>query len=153
MEELSIKWSAPEYHHYERSNDWFWAVGIITICITILAFFFGNALFGILILLSAGILIFFVLRVPENVDYEISTRGITVGKELHPFLTLESFWIETRHGEPKIIFKSKKTIMPFIIIPIHEESVDDVAAVLRNFIEEKELAEPVSHQLMEYLGF
>ena len=151
--EDSLKWSAPEYNHYQRSTDWFWAVGIITICIAILAFVFHNALFGVLILLSAGILIFYTIREPNNVDYEINKRGIVVGKELHPYLTIEAFWLETRHGEPKIILKSKKTLMPYIIIPVHEESADEIAAVLREFLEEKELAEPASHKVMEYLGF
>jgi len=149
----SLKWSAPEYHHYERSTDWFWAVGIITICISVLAFVFNNALFGVLILLSAGILIFYTLRTPEEIEYEINRKGIVVGKDLHPYLTLEAFWIENRSGEPKIILKSKKAIMPYIIIPIHEDDADEMADVLRNFLEEKELAEPSSHKVMEYLGF
>ncbi len=153
MENLPLTWQAPEYHHYQRSTDWFWAVGIIVISVAVLAFVFHNALFGILILLSAGILIFFVLREPQDVNYEINTRGIVVGKELHPYLTIEAFWVETRHGEPKIIIKSKKAVMPYIIIPVHEESADDVADVLREFLEEKELTEPASHKVMEYLGF
>jgi hypothetical protein len=153
MDNLPLNWQAPEYHHYQRSTDWFWAVGIITLCITVLAFIFHNALFGILILLSAAILIFYTVREPENVEYEINKRGIIIGKILHPYLTIESFWIETRTHEPKIILKSKKTIMPYMIIPIHDDSVDEVASVLREFLEEKELAEPSSHKIMEYLGF
>jgi hypothetical protein len=152
MEKLSLTWQAPEYNHYQRSTDWFWAVGIITICIAILAFVYNNALFGILILLSAAILVFYAIREPSFVDYEINQRGITVGKDLHPYLTIEAFWVETRHGEPKIILKSKKNLMPYII-PVHEESADDVATVLREFLEEKELQEPSSHKVMEYLGF
>jgi hypothetical protein len=151
--EDSLKWQAPEYHHYERSPDWFWAVGIITVCISALAFFFHNGLFGILILLSAGVLIFYVLRAPQDVEYEINKRGVVVGKELHPYLTLEAFWLETRHGEPKIILKSKKAILPYIIIPVHEESADEIGDALRQFLEEKELTEPASHKVMEYLGF
>jgi hypothetical protein len=151
--EDSLKWSAPEYHHYQRSTDWFWAVGIITVCIAILAFVYQNALFGVLILLSAGILISYTIRIPQDVNYEINRRGVVVGKDLHPYLTLEAFWVETRGGEPKLILKSKKAMMPFIIIPVHEESADEVADVLRQFIEEKELAEPASHKVMEYLGF
>jgi len=151
--EDSLKWQAPEYNHYERSTDWFWAVGIITVCIVALAFFFGNALFGILILLSAIILVSFVFRVPQDIEYTINARGITVGKVLHPYLTLEAYWLETRTGEPKLILKSKKALQPFIIIPVHEESADEIAAVLRQFLEEKELQEPVSHKVMEYLGF
>ena len=152
--EDSLKWQAPEYRHYQRSNDWFWAVGIITICIAILAFIFNDALFGILILLSAGILVFYVIRIPQDVEYEINQRGIVVGKELHPYLTIESFWIETRGNiEPKIILKSKKAFLPYIIIPVHDESADEVASILRNFLEEKELSEPVAFKVMEYLGF
>jgi hypothetical protein len=154
MENISLKWSAPEYHHYERTTDWFWAVGIITISIAVLAFFFHNALFGILILLSAAILISFVFQTPREIEYEINNRGITVGKDLHPYLTLESFWIETRGGgEPRLILRSKKTFMPYIIIPVHDESADEIANVLRNFIEEKEMHEPSAHKVMEYLGF
>jgi hypothetical protein len=151
--EGSLKWSAPEYNHYQRSKDWFWAVGIITVSIAILAFVFNNALFGILILLSAGILVFYTIRVPQSVEYEINKRGVVVGKDLHPYLTIEAFWIETRQGEPKLIIKSKKAVMPYIIIPVHEDSVDEVASVLRQSLEEKELAEPASHKIMEYLGF
>lgn len=153
MEKLSLTWEAPEYHHYQRSTDWFWAVGIIAICIAILAFVYNNALFGILILLSTGILVFYTLREPDIINYEINQRGIMVGKELHPYLTIESFWLETRLGEPKIILKSKKNLLPYIIIPLHEESVEDVASILSEFLEEKELQEPASHKVMEYLGF
>lgn len=153
MEKVSLTWQAPEYNHYERSTDWFWAVGIITLSIAILAFIYNNALFGILILLSAGILVFYAIREPMFVDYEINHRGIIINKNLHPYLTIESFWIETRHGEPKIILKSKKNLLPYIIIPLHEESIDDVASVLTEFLDEKELQEPASHKVMEYLGF
>ena len=110
-------------------------------------------LFGILILLSAGILVFYTMREPSMVDYEINQRGVVVGKELHPYLTIEAFWVESRHGDPKIILKSKKNLLPYIIIPIHEESVDDVSSVLAEFLDEKELQEPASHKVMEYLGF
>lgn len=153
MEKVSLTWQAPEYNHYQRTTDWFWAVGIITLSIAVLAFIYNNALFGILILISAGILVFYAVREPGVINYEINQRGIMIDKDLHPYLTIESFWIETRHGEPKIILKSKKNLLPYIIIPLHEESVDDVSNVLSEFLEEKELQEPVSHKIMEYLGF
>jgi len=153
MNNLPLNWQAPEYHHYQRSTDWFWAVGIITICVSALAFFFHNALFGILILLSAVILIYYVIRQPEDINYEINQRGIIVGSDLHPYLTIEAFWIETRFAEPKIILKSKKALLPYIIIPVHEDSVDEIALVLSEFLDEKEMQEPASHKIMEYLGF
>ncbi len=153
MEDSSLKWQAPEYHHYQRSADWFWAVGIIIVCVVVLAFIFDNALFGILILLSAVVLIFYTLRIPQDVQYEINERGIIINQDLHPYLTIEAFWLETRLGEPKLILHLKKAVLPFIIIPVHEDSVNDVSSYLKNFLEEKELTEPASHKIMEYLGF
>ncbi len=153
MDNISLKWQAPEYHHYQRSTDWFWAVGIIVISITVLAFFFKNPLLGILIILATIIMISFVFREPQNIDYEINLKGISINKKLHPYITFDFFWIETRQNEPKIILKLKKELSPFIIIPLHEDDVDDVNDVLRQFIEEKEMREPTSHKIMEYLGF
>ncbi len=153
MENLPLNWQAPEYHHYKRSVDWFWAVGIITFCLAALSFFFGNQLFGVLIIIAASILIYYTIRLPDIINYEINKRGIVVGNNLHPYLTLEAFWIETRNVEPKIILKSKKALMPYIIIPIHDDDVDEVAIILKEFIEEKEMNEPASHKVMEYLGF
>ncbi len=153
MDKVSLSWEAPEYHHYERSNDWFWAVGLITISVAALAFIYDNALFGILIILSAIILIAYVRREPEMVQYELNQRGVMINNDLHPYLTLESFWMETRSGEPKLILKSKRSVLPYITIPVHDESADDVADFLREFIEEKEMREPTSHKVMEYLGF
>lgn len=153
MEDQALKWQAPEYHHYQRSKDWYWAVGIITVSIVILAFIFSNALFGVLILLSAGILIFYTLREPQNVNYEINERGIMINNDLHPYLTIEAFWLENRNAEPKIILKSKKAIMPYLIIPVHEDSVTEITSILREFLEEKEMTEPTAHKIMEYLGF
>jgi hypothetical protein len=36
----------------EKSNDWFWAVGIITLTAAALAFIFGNIIFGIFIIVG-----------------------------------------------------------------------------------------------------
>lgn len=153
MDPFEITWEAPEYFHYKRSNDWFWAVGIITVCISVLAFIFNNSLFGVMIIIAAIILVYFAIREPEMVKYAINNRGVKINKTLHPFITLESYWLEVRHGEPKLILKSKKNIQPYFVIPVHEDDVNDLDIILNEFIEEKELQEPTSHKVMEYLGF
>jgi len=153
MINISLKWQAPEYHSYERSVDWFWAVGIITLCIVILSFVYNNSLFGILILLSAIILVYFVKREPEMVTYEITQRGVLINDEFHPYQTLESFWLELQMGEPKLILKSKKTLQQLIMIPIEKNNPDEIHGLLSDYLTEAILTEPASHKVMEYLGF
>lgn len=148
-----IEWNAPEHYHFEKSSDWYWAVGIITVTCAALAFIFSNPIFGILIIVGACALTIHAARVPRIVHYEINDRGIVVDNILYTFLTLDSFWIDTLHHEPKIIFKSRKTFMPFISIPISEISPDEVRTVLLTYIAEMEHVEPFSQKLLEAMGF
>jgi len=48
-----IEWDAHEYEHRERSPDWFWAVGIISVSVAVAAVIFGNIIFGILVIIAA----------------------------------------------------------------------------------------------------
>ena len=72
---------------------------------------------------------------------------------LYPFLTLESFWIDTLHPEPKILLKSKQMFMTYISVPIEEVDPEDVRAILLRYIAETEHVEPFSQKLLEVLGF
>ena len=50
---FSIVWHAPTHESSERSADWYWALGVLTIASAALAIFFGNILFAVIITLAA----------------------------------------------------------------------------------------------------
>jgi hypothetical protein len=148
-----IEWKAPEHYHYERSPDWYWAVGIISFTAAALAFIFSNVIFGILILVGTLALVLHTRRIPRILSYQINDRGIVVDDILYPFLTLESFWIDTLHPEPKILVKSQKFFMPYISIIIEEVDPEDVRTILLKYIAETEHNEPLTMKIFERLGF
>jgi hypothetical protein len=45
----SITWEAPEHHHVEKGNDWFFALAIIIVALVIVAILFNDVLFALLI--------------------------------------------------------------------------------------------------------
>jgi hypothetical protein len=147
-----IEWDAPEHYHYERSPDWYWAVGIIACTGTALAFIFGNVIFGILIIVATTTVFLFSKNTPRILHYEINDRGVVIHDTLYPFLTLDSFWIDTLHPEPKILLKSHKFFMPYISVIIEDVDPEDVRSVLLNYIAETEHIEPFTQKLLERLG-
>lgn len=151
---LTIEWEAHEYEHKERSSDWFWAAGIITVALALAAMIFGNAIFGILILISAFALALYINRPPENVHISIAEGGIQRDRIFYPFSTLSGFWIDTDHPHKKVILRSKKTLMPLIVIPLSDdvdtEKLRDL--LLRHMIEEYHSI-PLMEKVLEYLGF
>ena len=151
---LHIEWDAHEYEHKERTQDWFWAVGIITVSLSIVSIIFGNIIFGILILISAFSLSLFINRPPETIHSLIDDRGIVKGRVRYPYDTLDIFWVDEDHPHKKIILRSKKTLMPLIVIPIGN-SIDPerLRDILAEYLPEERISLPLVEKLLEYLGF
>ena len=101
----NLNWQAHEYLYSEKTADWYWIVSIITISIAIIAIILNNIIFAILIIVSSFTLSLFASRKPEIIDVEINPSGVTVGKTHYPYAHLDSFWVETREFQPKIILK------------------------------------------------
>ncbi len=149
-------WEAPEYYFQEKSTDWYWAVGIIGVSISILAVIFSNVLFALLILLSTFALALFGSKQPHTVRFEVSKKGVMIGSALYPFGTLDSFWVEdNRHvGHPsKLIIKSRKLIVPLIAIPLDEVNPEEIRDFLMDHLLENHHVEPLGQKILEYFGF
>jgi hypothetical protein len=157
MNEFSpLRWQALEYHHEPKSTDWFWAVGIIALCVAITSIIYGDVLFAILILIAAGSLAIYAVREPDLVSFELNDKGVLIERKMYPYATLESFWVEEHnnvHPHPKLLIKSQKLTMPLIVIPIDEVHPDEVRNFLLNYLAEEQHFEPLSQKVMEYLGF
>ena len=151
--ETLISWDAPEHMRTEKTNDWYWAVGIITVTAVTLCFIFGNVIFGILILVGVFSLIVHGTRESRMIHIEINDRGIVINNTLYPFLGLESFWIDAHEIPPKILVKSHKLFMPYIVIYINEVDPEKVREVLLRYISETEHFEPMTQKILERFGF
>jgi hypothetical protein len=153
MEKLS--WHTLEYLHTEKTSDWYWIVGIITVTIAVIAIIMNNIIFAILILVASFTLSLFASRKPRVIEISLDGSGITVGRTKYPYNHIESFWVETRNYHPRLLLKSKKFFMPYLVILIDEEVVhpDEIRAFLLNHLHEEEHSEPFLEKLLVYLGF
>ena len=158
MDEIKIEkieWSAPEYSHKERSNDWFWTIGIITIIACGIALWLRNNVFAIFLLISGGCLIMFTMRHPRDITYIIETKGLSMGKDLHPWKDIKSFNI--KDDEPgiyaKLLIETSKYVLPIYTIPLPKNEMDEVKEVLLKVSKRSEINESQSMLFMEKLGF
>ena len=149
-----LSWQILEYKKKEKTVDWYWAVGIIALSLAIIAFIIGDGLFSIFIIMATAILLAFSNSEPRRFEISLDKRGVSIGKEEHPFATLDEFWVDiTEKHAPKILLKSKKITMPLIVIPIEDYDHLDIRDFLLQYLPEKVLHEPLSQKIMEKLGF
>lgn len=150
----SISWEAPEHHHVEKGNDWFFALSIIVVAIVIVALLLGNILFALLLGLAGGALGVAAAKRPNIVPYSVGVRGVKVEDRLYTFSTLDSYYIdEDHHSGPQLLVKSKERFSPLIVLPIPADHIDDIEEILKERLEEEELSEPFLMKVLESLGF
>lgn len=153
-EETILAWEAYEYEPRKHPADWYWTVGIITIALVVIAVLLGNILLGIVIALSVIILAFYTKKHPRVVDVDITTKGVRHDVHLYVFEHLHSYHIDDRETHlPKLILKSKKMFMPYIIIRLDSVHPNDVEQALTGRVREDTHPEPFFHKLLDRLGF
>jgi hypothetical protein len=113
----------------------------------------NNLIFGILIIISSFTLSLFASKRPETVDVEINDVAVVFGENRYPYSTLTSFWIETRDHIPRILLKSEKIFMPYVIIFTEDESLTEIHDLLSKHLPEEEHREPLLEKLLIYFGF
>lgn len=150
----AVTWEAPEHHHTENGGDWFWVLGILAVGGSVAAFFLGNFLFAILILVGAGAMALQAVKKPRVIPFMVGSRGIRIGEKLFPYSTLESYRIdEDNQNGPQLLFKSKSMYSPLFIMPIPEDSISEIENLVKERLPEEDLEEPLAHKLLEILGF
>jgi len=153
-EDIVFEWENIEFKEKKRSNDWYWALGIIAVAGSIAAMIFSNFLFGIFILLATIILIFLSTQKEKKQTYRITTNSIILGDEHFLFSEIKAFWLDDSNDEFTLFLHTKNLFNP--VLTVHFDSYeqgDIIYEALHKDIKEKYLREPISHMLMERLGF
>ena len=160
MSKLPIIWEEYHYLHFEKSSDWKWSVGIVSITISLISFMFGNITFGVLVLVATGALLMHALERPKKLRFEINTAGVRIDQEVWSFSSLKSFWIEDNkqyHIPSRILFETDLLTSPILSLPLPIETdqtdIHDIHEELVKILPEKLLTESFFQKILEYLGF
>lgn len=149
----TIQWESPEYIQKERSVDWFWAIGLISILGAAGAIYFSNYMFAILILLSGAMFFILSIHTPKDVPYELSDSGLKTGDKKYSLKELKYFDIQTNKESTILLIQTTAKFMPLLSIIIEPSMEEEIERELSKVIEKQEIEESFSLKFMEMLGF
>ena len=149
-----LKWTAPEFTQYSKSKSWFIVAGLIAGGLFLWALLTKNLLLALLIGLSYFSITVFALKKPRQINLAIIAKGIKIDKTLYEFDNLKSFWIFYEPPQVKeLSLRSKKTIMPYIKIPLGEQNPVEVRRLLLKYLPERKHKESLIDNLARSLRF
>ncbi len=133
-----INFSTDEHAHYNRSNDFYWGLGIITLAAVVLAFIFKDGLFGVLILIGAFMYGYSSWKKPNTVGVVITDKDITIGDDLYLITKIESFHVVDLKGEKELVLCVRRNYEPIVSVCVPDEIALDVKNALSSMIVEDE---------------
>ncbi len=149
--QTKIEWTALEFKKYKKNKKWFISLGIIAIIIVIIAIFLKNFLLVVATILAVFAIYIYAKKEPRKIKFSISGKGIQINQNIYRFEDLKSFWIFYEPASPaggppeikEISIRSKKTLMPYIKIPLGSQSPVEVRKLLLKFLPEKKHQESI----------
>jgi hypothetical protein len=151
---IVFAWEATEVEHREKTNDWYWGLGVATLAGVILCIIFQNYLLAVLLAVGGIMLGLYGNDRPHPVHVEISERGVALNKNLHLFKDMKSFWIfRDRRGRDRLMLVTGRQILPMHVLTF-SEGIDPVTVrlFLLKHIPEKETKESIVDLLAEMIG-
>lgn len=149
----TISWSAPEHIHKERTIDWYWTVGLITIVAVGVAIWTKNYVFAIFILVSGASLGLVSIRHPKEINFTIENKGLTIGRDFYDWSRIKGFDVKKNQHGKIILVEINKYFLPVYTIHIPEELAGEIKDSLSLIIPRIPLNESHSVLFMEKLGF
>ncbi|MCK5061620.1 hypothetical protein KAR28_03650 [Candidatus Parcubacteria bacterium] len=90
---ILAKWHVTEYEKYERSKKWYITAIAVAFLSMLFAFFTGNFLFAVIIIIVSLIVILHDGRDPYPIDVKIAEDGIFIGKNYYDYDEIKDFAI------------------------------------------------------------
>lgn len=156
MTDAVLRWDAYEHEHVERESDWYWALGIAAVCIALTSVLLHDTLFGLLIIVAALTMALHAQVPPPLTRFELSDRGLRIGDTNHRFDDIVSFWIddEPERPHPILLVDTTKPLSPNIVVSLEGVDIEVARSIfLEHDVEETPMREPLSHKILEGLGF
>ena len=149
-----IKWEAPQHHHVEKGNDWFFALAIIIVALVVVALMFNDPLFALLIGIAGGVLAAAAAKRPAIVPYAVSVRGVKVEGELYPYSILNAYHIDEEDPRGvQLLVSTNRRFTPILAIPLPASQVDSIEDLLKERLPEEELHDPFGLKVLELFVF
>lgn len=150
----TLRWQAYEYVYQPKTADWYWALWIIVAAIATTSVLLDNAMLALLIAIAGVALTILSKRPPRIVEFEVNEKGVVGHGSLYLHNSLESFWVQRfGEGEPRLLIKSRKKLMPLIVFPLGDVTVEEARQAMLPHLQEEQLSEPLTQMILEYLGF
>jgi len=131
---IFLNWTAPSRIYRKKDRSYYTTIGIIVVLLSLILLIAQEYL-----LIAVVIALTFVVYVlnfvaPEDIDYKISSQGITIGDHFYVWAELDSFWFTNKEGQAVLHIYTNLRFPNVLMIPLGNAPEDQIRRVLSRYI-------------------
>lgn len=129
-----LEWKALSRPFRKKHRSFYTTVAILIILFLPIAYFFGG-LTLFLALLAMGFAVYvFNLVAPEEINYKLSTQGVTVGEHFYHWNELNSFWINQKDGHMILNLVTNFRFPALLMVILNQDQVEEVKRICAKYL-------------------
>lgn len=135
-----LTWVAPARPYRKKDRSFFTNAVIISVLLILLALLFEDSLL-IGAILSLLFLVFVLnFSPPEDIEYKISTQGITIGPHFYLWHDLDSYWIGEKDDQKILYIRTLFHFPAVLMLVLDQNSAEQVKQVCARYLPFHEIA-------------
>lgn len=135
-----LTWKAPSRPFRKKDRSYYTTIAILVILLILIAILAQEILLiGVLLALA---FVAYVLGFvpPEDVEYKISTQGITIGDHFYFWQDLDSFWFAEKEGQKILHILTHLRFPGQLMLVLGDQGEEDVKKVAAKYLPYHEIA-------------
>ena len=121
-----VNWEAKEYIQRDKNAGWYVGLVIVTIGLVAISVLLEWWTFTALIVLSMVCLIIYSVRLPRELHYSLSDKGLSEGNRLYDYAEYRSFGVLREGANFAIVLTPRKRFSPRITVYFPEERGEEI---------------------------
>ena len=151
IEEENISWTAKEFIEHDRSGGWYMGLLLLIAIVAAAIYFVTKDYFAVGATVIVGIVaLIYTTHKPQELTYELSGSGITVGQKTYNYDEFKSFSVMHEGDHTSILLEPIKRLMPPMTLYFPAEQEEQVTNAIGNHLpfeeHQQNLTERLSHR-------
>ena len=133
-EKTLLLWKVPARPFKKRNREYYTTIGAIVILLSLILLFAREFLLVAVIMSIAFVAYVYASVEPEEVEHEITTRGIRTGGRFFRWDELGRFWFQEKYGQKMVVLETYLNFPKHLLMLLGKHNQEEMSKILRVFV-------------------
>lgn len=130
-----LSWQAPSRPFKKKDRSYYTTIAILVILLVMIVFLWLQDFLLIGVLLALAFVSYVLAFVPpHNIEYRISTQGITIGEDFYFWHFLNAFWFKEKEGSKILHIQTGLRFPAQLMLVLGNQDEEQVKKIVSRFL-------------------